>query len=243
MPTRALYREDASLRVCESRITHVFDDGFELEATVFYPHGGGQAGDTGRIRLADGRVIDISDTVKSRREGATPDDACHKPVDPSVLTGLVPGQPVQAEIDWPRRHRMMRFHTSTHLLCALIAHPVNGCSIQPDYARIDFDMTEALDKSAIQRGLDALIAAGHPCTSEWIDDDALRAQPELVRTMSVAPPLGFGRVRLLRIAGVDLQPCGGTHVSNTAEIGDVRIAKIEKKSARTRRLTLRFGES
>jgi misacylated tRNA(Ala) deacylase len=243
MTTRALHREDAYRRVCSARITALDESGFELDSTVFYPLGGGQAGDAGVVRTAGGREVVVTDTVKARREGATPDDSLHKVADPSDLAALAVGETVEAEIDWARRYRLMRLHTTTHLLCALIPHPVNGCSITPDYARIDFDMTDPLDKGVIQSGLDALIAAGHRCRSEWISDDDLRANPELVRTMSVAPPLGFGRVRLLRIENVDLQPCGGTHVANTAEIGDVRIAKIEKKSARTRRLTLRFGES
>lgn len=242
MSTRALYREDAYRRSCAARVTAIHEGGFELDQTVCYPLGGGQAGDTGLLRLPDGREVALVETVKSRRPEATPDDSLHRAADPAALAGLAPGDDVQVEIDWARRHRLMRFHTTTHLLCALIPHPVNGCSITPDYARIDFDMVEPLDRQAIQSGLDALIAAGHPCRTEWIDDETLRARPELVRTMSVAPPLGFGRVRLLRIEGVDLQPCGGTHVADTREIGAVSITKIEKKSARTRRLTLRFPD-
>ena len=148
---------------------------------------------------------------------------------------------VHAEIDWERRLRHMRFHTATHLLCAVVRQLVDGCSITSDYARLDFAMTDLLDKGEVQAGLDRLIAAGHPVSCEWITDEQMLANPQLVKSMSVSPPIGFGRVRLLRVQDVDLQPCGGTHVSNTAEIGAVRVAKIEKKSARTRRVVLEFA--
>jgi misacylated tRNA(Ala) deacylase len=135
----------------------------------------------------------------------------------------------------------MRLHTATHLLCALLPHPVDGCSITAGYARLDFATVEPIDRDALQVGLERLVAGGHAVSADWITDEALAAQPELVRTMSVAPPMGHGRVRLLRVEGVDLQPCGGTHVANTAEIGLLRIAKVEKKSARTRRVTIEFA--
>jgi misacylated tRNA(Ala) deacylase len=156
----------------------------------------------------------------------------------AALARLAPGDDVRAIIDWDRRHRHMRLHTTTHLLCALVPHAVNGCSITADYARLDFDMVEPLDREALQAGLQRLVVEAHPVRARWITDEQLLAQPDLVRTMTVKPPLGFGRVRLLEVVGVDLQPCGGTHVSNTAEIGSVRIVKIEKKSARTRRVVL-----
>jgi misacylated tRNA(Ala) deacylase len=135
----------------------------------------------------------------------------------------------------------MRFHTATHLLCAVVRELVDGCSITRDYARLDFAMTAPLDREAVQAGLDRLIAEAHPVACEWITDDQMQANPQLVKSMSVSPPMGFGRVRLLRVQDVDLQPCGGTHVRNTAEIGAVRVAKIEKKSARTRRVVLEFA--
>ncbi|MEZ5741604.1 MAG: alanyl-tRNA editing protein [Burkholderiaceae bacterium] len=240
--TRALFRTDAYRTECEARITALDEQGIELDCTVFYPLGGGQAGDRGHLLLGDGSRIAIGDTRKARREGATPDDAVHVPVDTADLARVRAGDRVTAMLDWAYRHRLMRFHTTTHLLCALIPQPVNGCSITADYARIDFDIVEPLDRDALQAGLERLVAAGHPCTLEWITDDELLANPEMVRTMSVKPPLGFGRVRLLRIGDIDLQPCGGTHVANTREIGAVRIAKIEKKSARTRRITLRIDD-
>ncbi|GAB4474216.1 MAG: hypothetical protein OHK0044_18810 [Burkholderiaceae bacterium] len=146
-----------------------------------------------------------------------------------------------ATIDWARRYRHMRFHTATHLLCAVVRELVDGCSITADYARLDFAMTAPLDRQAVQAGLDALVAAGHPVGYEWITDAEMAANPQLVKSMSVSPPIGFGRVRLVRVADVDLQPCGGTHVKNTREIGNVRVAKVEKKSARTRRVVLELA--
>jgi Ser-tRNA(Ala) deacylase AlaX len=239
MATLAIHREDAYARQCEALVSRVTDDGVELDRTVFYPLGGGQAGDRGTLRLADGTTWTVIDARKSRRDEATPDDTLHV-LDPAGdwRSRLAVGTPVVAEIDWQRRHRHMRFHTATHLLCAVVRELVDGCSITADYARLDFAMTAPLEKETVQRGLDELVARGLPVGCEWIGDDELRANPQLVKSMSVSPPIGFGRVRLVRIADVDLQPCGGTHVRNTAEIGAVRVAKIEKKSARTRRVVL-----
>ncbi len=240
--TLAIHREDAYARQCEAVVTRVADDGVELDRTVFYPLGGGQAGDVGTLRLADGTRLAVIDARKSRRDDATPDDTLHV-LDPASgwQSKLATGTAVIAEIDWERRYRHMRFHTATHLLCAVVRELVDGCSITAGYARLDFAMTAPLEKSAVQQGLDGLIARGLPVGCEWISDDELRASPQLVKSMSVSPPIGFGRVRLVRIAEVDLQPCGGTHVRNTAEIGAVRVAKIEKKSARTRRVVLEFA--
>jgi misacylated tRNA(Ala) deacylase len=137
----------------------------------------------------------------------------------------------------------MRFHTATHLLCALVPHPVDGCSITAGYARLDFHMTEPLDKDALTAGLARLVAEAHPVRHRWITEAELDANPQLVRSMSVQPPRGQGRIRVLEIEGVDLQPCGGTHVANTADIGPVIVTKIEKKSAKTRRVVLGFAES
>jgi Ser-tRNA(Ala) deacylase AlaX len=240
--TVAIHRQDAYARQCEAVVTCVTDDGIELDRTVFYPLGGGQAGDVGTLLLADGTRLPVIDARKSRRDDATPDDTLHV-LDPESgwPSRLAVGTAVTAEIDWDRRYRHMRFHTATHLLCAVVRELVDGCSITADYARLDFAMTAPLDKSAVQQGLDELIARGLPVGCEWISDDELRANPQLVKSMSVSPPIGFGRVRLVRIAEVDLQPCGGTHVRNTSEIGAMRVAKIEKKSARTRRVVLEFA--
>jgi misacylated tRNA(Ala) deacylase len=243
MSTEALFRADAYLRDCTARVLSVGPEGVLLDRTVFYPLGGGQAADTGTLTRDDGLVVHVGDTRKSRADGAGPDDALHVPAPESVeaAAALRPGDTVVATIDWDRRHRHMRLHTSTHLLCALVPHPVDGCSITSGYARMDFAMVEPLDRDLLQAGLDRLVAGAHAVNIDWITDDELAAQPDLVRTMSVKPPMGFGRVRLLRIDGVDLQPCGGTHVANTAEIGALRISKIEKKSARTRRVTIEFA--
>ena len=242
MSTIALARTDAYLQSCDAIVTAVTDEGIELDRTVFYALGGGQAGDVGHLTTADGARWSVVDTRKVKREGATPDDALHL-LDPSSdwRSHVTVGAPVRAEIDWTRRYRHMRFHTATHLLCAVVRQLVDGCSITADYARLDFAMTDLLEKQQVQEGLDALISAAHPVSCEWITDDELLANPQLVKSMSVSPPIGFGRVRLLRVQDVDLQPCGGTHVRNTAEIGAVRVAKIEKKSARTRRVVLDFG--
>jgi misacylated tRNA(Ala) deacylase len=241
MATVALHREDARLRECDAVVTYVCDDGVELDRTVFYPLGGGQAGDAGVFALADGTQLAVVDARKSRRDGATPDDTLHL-LDPATdwKASLAPGTRVHARIDWERRHRHMRFHTATHLLCAIVKELVDGCSITRDYARLDFAMTAPLEKEQVQRELERLVAEARPVTHEWIGDEALLANPQLVKSMSVSPPIGFGRVRLVRVHEVDLQPCGGTHVGNTAEIGAVRVARIEKKSARTRRVVLEF---
>lgn len=241
MATRALFREDAYLRECRATVTRVTDDGVELDQTVFYPLGGGQAGDRGFLQTDDGTRFEIVDARKAKREDATPDDTLHLPDPASDWKRLAPGTPVTAKIDWERRYRHMRFHTATHLLCAIVRQLVDGCSITADYARLDFAMTDLLDKSEVQAGLERLIAEAHPVSSEWITDEEMLANPQLVKSMSVSPPIGFGRVRLLRVHDVDLQPCGGTHVRNTSEIGDVRVAKIEKKSAKTRRVVLEFA--
>lgn len=236
--TDELFREDSRLVRCGARVIALDERGIQLDRTVFYPLGGGQAGDSGLLRLAGGRTIPIADT----RKGPQPGEILHLPAAGAALDGLAVGAEVEAEIDWSRRQRHMRFHTATHLLCALVPHPVDGCSITADYARLDFHMTEPLDKEALTAGIARFVAAAHPVMQRWISEDELDANPGLVRSMSVQPPRGQGRVRLIQIEGVDLQPCGGTHVSNTAEIGAVVVTKIEKKSAKTRRVVLGFAE-
>lgn len=240
--TEALHRSDAYLRSCSARVTQVFDDGVELDRTVFYPLGGGQAGDSGVLVLADGTRLPVTDARKSKREGATPDDTLHV-LDPASgwRARLAVGTPVTAEIDWERRYRHMRFHTATHLLCAVVKELVDGCSITAGYARLDFAMTAPLDRETVQAGLDRLIGAAHPVSCEWITDDEMRANPQLVKSMSVSPPIGFGRVRLLRVQDVDLQPCGGTHVRNIAEIGPVKVLRIRNEGRRNRRVEIGFG--
>ena len=236
--TEELFRENATLAICDASIVAIDEHGVQLDRTVFYPLGGGQAGDRGALRLADGTELRIADTRKGQAAG----QIVHLPEagQDELLARFTVGTPVQARIDMPRRQRHMRFHTTTHLLCALIPHPVDGCSITADYARLDFHMNEPLDKEALNAGLVRLIGEAHAVRHRWISEAELDANPGLVRSMSVQPPRGQGRIRVLEIEGVDLQPCGGTHVANTAEIGAVVITKIEKKSAMTRRVVLGF---
>jgi misacylated tRNA(Ala) deacylase len=196
------------------------------------------------LELQGAGAIAIVDTIK---DPSAPDPAggailhLPGPGQEALLAALVPGTAVAARIDWGRRHRHMRFHTATHLLCAIVPHPTNGCSITSEYARLDFDMVEPLDRAHLEAELARLVGEAHDVRTVWITDGELDAKPELVRTMSVKPPRGVGRVRLLEIEGVDLQACGGTHVANTREIGALRVAKIEKKSARSRRVVLEFA--
>jgi misacylated tRNA(Ala) deacylase len=239
MPTEELFREDSRLTECEARISAIDERGVRLDRTVFYPQGGGQAGDAGELLLADGTRVAIVDT----RKGDSPGEIVHLPAAEQIgaLGRLQVGDRVTARIDWERRHHHMRFHTATHLLCALVPHAVDGCSITAAYARLDFHMSEPLDKEALTAGIARLVAESHPVRHRWISDAELDADPSLVRSMSVQPPRGSGRVRLLEIENVDLQPCGGTHVANTSEVGRVVVTKIEKKSAMTRRVVLGFA--
>jgi misacylated tRNA(Ala) deacylase len=236
MITDELFREDSSLRECEARVIACSEGGVILDRTVFYPLGGGQAGDIGVLQLPDGREIAVVDTRKSKEH---PGGVLHVLAPEATLPV---GEAVTARIDAERRRAHMRFHTTTHLLCALVPHPVDGCSITASYARLDFHMSEPLDKEALSAGIARLVAQAHAVRHRWISEAELDANPSLVRSMSVQPPRGLGRVRVLEIEGVDLQPCGGTHVSNTRDIGAVVVTKIEKKSAMTRRVVLGFAE-
>lgn len=244
--TEDLFRQDSYLRECSASITAISDQAIVLDRTVFSPLGGGQAGDAGVLVRADGSELAILDTRKGKdAEGQFNGDICHvpSPGQEDTLSKLKLGERVTARIDWARRHRLMRFHTTTHLLCHLVPQLVNGCSITPDYARLDFNMTEPLDKEALTAGIAQLVAAAHPLLVGSITDEELDANPALVKSMSVQPPRGTGRIRTIRIGAdtlIDLQPCGGTHVANTSEIGQVVVTKIEKKSATTRRVVLGF---
>lgn len=237
--TEELFREDATLLQCEATIVACDEAGVVLDRTVFYPLGGGQAGDAGTLTAASGAVLPVAD---ARKHPVRPGDIAHVPVAGADLSAFAPGTRVLAAVDAARRRAHMRFHTATHLLCALVPHPVDGCSITAGYARLDFHMNEPLDKAALNAGIARLVAGAHPVRHRWISEAELDANPQLVRSMSVQPPRGAGRVRVLEIEGVDLQPCGGTHVANTAEIGRVIVTKIEKKSAMTRRVILGFAE-
>lgn len=235
--TEELFRRDAYLRECEATVTGIDERGVRLARTVFYPVGGGQPGDTGSLTLADGRRLRVTDTLKDQASG----EIVHLLEAPPGEELL--GQTVQAAIDWERRHRLMRVHTSLHLLCSLIDAPVTGGSVRDGSGRLDFDLPEnTLDKEALGAGLNRLVQAAHAVSYRWISDAELDAQPELVRTMSVQPPRGSGQVRLVDIAGVDLQPCGGTHVASTAEIGRLAVTKIEKKGRQNRRVIIALEE-
>lgn len=248
--TDELFRTDAYLRECSATVRAIGPQGIVLDRTVFYPMGGGQAGDAGVLVLESGagagRSVAIVDTRKGKDEqGRVTAAICHLPQDEAQAALLAVGDRVTARIDWERRHRLMRFHTATHLLCHLIPQPVDGCSITPGYGRLDFHMTDPLDKAALGAALAALVEAAHPVQVGSISDAELDANPALVRSMSVQPPRGSGSVRTIRIGAalqIDLQPCGGTHVANTREIGAVVVTKIEKKSASTRRVVLGFTE-
>jgi misacylated tRNA(Ala) deacylase len=234
--TELLFRDDGYLRSCAARVTGVDPRGIRLDRTVFYPTGGGQPGDTGILRLSSGQPIAIADTIK----GDVPDEVIHVPAPGQALPK--PGTELVAEIDWERRYRLMRMHTCLHLLCSIVPGAVTGGQVSDGKGRLDFDVPgSSLDKEAIAGHLNTLIAQSHPVGPKWITDDELAAQPDLVRTMSVRPPSGAGRVRLIEISGIDLQPCGGTHIRNTAEIGPVAIAKIENKGKQNRRVILAFG--
>ena len=239
--TELIFRDDAYARSCAARAVGADEKGIRLDRTVFYPTGGGQPGDTGTLRLASGETIAIIDTIKG--EGS--DNVIHVPAPGSPLPP--PGAEVTAELDWERRYRLMRMHSCLHLLCAVVPGAVTGGQVSDGRGRLDFDVPGAsLDKEAIAIQLNSLIAAGHAVTPRWITDEELEARPELVRTMSVKPPVGAGRVRLMEVAGldtpIDLQPCGGTHIRNTAEIGLIKINKIENKGRQNRRINLQFVE-
>ena len=203
----------------------------ELDRTVFYPTGGGQPGDTGTLTYQGGE-LKLTGTVKDRDSGAHLHllDAGH---------GLTTGMAVTVEIDWARRYRLMRLHSCMHMLCAVVPAPVTGGSIRDDNtARLDFDLPDPPDKVDIEKKLNAFTTQNAPMTLRWISDEEMLAAPELVRTMSVKPPMGSGQVRLVQFAEIDLQPCGGTHVANAMEIGAVSIQSIKKKGKQNRRITI-----
>jgi len=242
MPTEFIFRDDAYQRETAAFVLDVTDDGgIVLDRTVFYAQSGGQPGDTGRLTLEDGRLLPITNTVH-------PGDKAEIVHLIDAECPLAKGDPVIAVIDWDRRYRMMRMHTALHLLSVAFPFPVTGGSISDGKGRLDFDMPEVPENvEAIEAQLNAWIEADLPVNWEWITEEELDAKPDLVKTMSVKPPRGQGRVRLVRIGSeaetVDLQPCGGTHVRSTGEIGPVQLGKIEKKGKQNRRVSLLFAES
>lgn len=234
--TIALFRQDAYQTEAEAVVTaHTPEGGIVLDHCLFYPTGGGQPGDSGRLEWR-GRSLPIATAVKADGAAIALVAAEPQPL-PAVGTAL------RQTIDWPRRHRLMRMHTALHLLSVVIPLPVSGGAVAEERSRLDFDMPEApTDRDTLEDYLNQLVDRDLPVTEDWITDEALRANPGLVKTMSVAPPMGSGRVRLVRIGQgrdqVDLQPCGGTHVARTGEIGRLRLGKFEKKGRQNRRVYL-----
>ena len=225
-----LFRDDPYLRTCEATIVAVHGDTVELDRTVFYPLGGGQAGDTGR--LGQWRVLDT-------RKGGTADSVLHI-LEPGAAPAV--GSTLEAQLDWERRHRLMRLHTALHLLGAVVQAPVTGGRIGGDKAHLDFDVDMSrLVAPEIEGRLAELVAKAADTRVRWITDAELDAHPELVKTMSVAPPRGEGRVRLLEIPGIDLQACGGTHVANTGEIGKLQVMRIRSEGKRNKRVTIQLA--
>ena len=236
--TEFVFRDDSYLRTLPVTVTAVTPEGgIALDRTIFYATSGGQPGDTGRLERADGSFIGIADTVHPGGDKAA---ILH------ISDGKAPlpevGEPLLAVLDWDRRYRLMRMHTALHLLSVVLPFPVTGGQIGEDKGRLDFDMPQVPENIAeIEATLNAMVAADHPVSTEWITDEQMAANPGLIKTMKVKPPTGQGRVRLVRIGDIDLQPCGGTHVASTGEIGQLRLGKIEKKGAINRRVSLHFA--
>ena len=237
MTTATLFQDDAYLPEARATVVKVNDRrGIVLDRTVFYATGGGQPGDSGKLERAAGGIA-----VATAVYGDDKSDVVHVPADGEALPE--PGETLRAVLDWERRHKIMRIHTSLHLLSVVLPFPVTGGSIGAGEGRLDFAIDgEVPAKEEIEAKLNALVAANHAVTSEWITDDELAANPGMVKTMKVKPPMGSGRVRLIRIGDIDLQPCGGTHVRSTAEIGRLVVGKIESKGRENRRVRIRFAE-
>jgi misacylated tRNA(Ala) deacylase len=232
--TEELFRADAYLRECDARVVAVEGTAVNLDRTVFYPLGGGQPGDTGTMSW-NGASAAVVDT----RYGD--DGAIHHLLAEDAVTPAV-GARVRLQLDWVRRYRHMRMHTAMHLLGSILRYGVTGGNISAEKSRLDFDMEDTVDKEAVGAAMAELVAEDHAVRCQWITEAELDAQPDLVRTMSVQPPRGKGRIRLLEIENVDLQPCGGTHVRSTAEVGQVRIGKVEKKGKRNRRVNIHLDD-
>jgi misacylated tRNA(Ala) deacylase len=235
MPTECLFRDDPYRKDCQARIVALTEQGgIVLDRTVFYANSGGQPGDSGTLSKPDGTAVAIATAVYT---DAAKSEIAHVPV--PGAPALAVGDEVTAAIDWDKRYARMRMHTAMHLLSAVLPYAVPGGSVGDAESRLDFDIPEAgLDKDAITAKVNEMIGTNAAVSSRWISDEELAANPGLVRTMSVKPPMGIGRVRLIEIAGLDLQPCGGTHVRSTGEIGQVRVTQIEKKGKQNRRVRL-----
>lgn len=236
--TEFLFRDDPYLKSTAAKVTEITaDGGIVLDRTVFYATSGGQPGDSGTLTLADGGVLTLASAIHPEGDKTR---IAHVPAEGQALPEV--GDIVRAEIDWDRRYRLMRMHTALHLLSVVFPFPVTGGQIGEDKGRLDFDMPEVPDDlEALEARLNEMAAADHPVSTEWISDAEMEAKADLIKTMKVKPPMGQGRVRLVRIGDVDLQPCGGTHVARTGEIGRLALGKIEKKGKQNRRVSLLFG--
>jgi misacylated tRNA(Ala) deacylase len=232
--TDELFRENSYLRNCDATVVAIDGNSLTLDRTVFYPLGGGQPGDIGTLSW-DGGSAAIIDTRYGEHGSIE-----HHLEEGAATPGV--GDSVHVELDWDRRYRHMRMHTAMHLLGSVLRYGVTGGNISAEKSRLDFDMEDTVDKEAVGAALTALVAENHVVSCRWITEEELDAQPDLVRTMSVQPPRGKGSIRLLEIEGVDLQPCGGTHLKSTAEIGAVRIGKVEKKGKRNRRVNIHLDD-
>ena len=238
-PVAALFRDDFYLSTAEAIVTAVHEDGgIEFDQTCFYATSGGQPGDTGFLERADGSRIALGPTV----HGPTKDIILHRPLE----TGLLPavGETLVLHVDWQRRYRLMRMHTACHLLSVVCPFPITGAAVGEEESRVDFDMSETIDKDEVTARLMQLVDENHPVYVQWITDEELAANPGIVKSKNVRPPIGLGRVSLVCIgenSAVDSQPCGGTHVSETQEVGAIHISKIEKKGKENRRFRIKFG--
>ncbi|MDQ0135109.1 misacylated tRNA(Ala) deacylase [Neorhizobium galegae] len=240
MPVEALYRDDFYLSTAEAVVTAIHEDGgIELDRTCFYAASGGQPGDTGFLERADGTKIQLGQT----RHGTTKDIVIHVPLEGEAQP--LAGENLVMHIDWQRRYRLMRMHTACHLLSVVCQYPITGAAVGEEESRVDFDMADTIDKDEVTAKLMELVDQNHPVYVQWITDEELAANPGIVKSKNVRPPMGLGRVSLVCIgenSSVDSQPCGGTHVSETQEVGAIHIAKIEKKGKENRRFRIRFGE-
>ncbi|HWA18944.1 MAG TPA: alanyl-tRNA editing protein [Devosia sp.] len=236
--TEFLFRSDSYLRTIDATVAGIAPDGgIVLDRTIFYANSGGQPGDTGVLATPDGRAVLIATTIHPEGDKTR---LVHVPAEGQPA--LAAGDRVSATIDWERRYKLMRMHTALHLATVVFPFPITGAAVGEDKGRIDFDMPEVpADIGEREARLNALVAAALPVSDKWITDEELIANPGLIKTMTVRPPMGQGRVRLVRIGDVDLQPCGGTHVKSTAEIGALKIGKIEKKGAQNRRVPILFA--
>ncbi|MDC9824253.1 alanyl-tRNA editing protein [Devosia sp. ZB163] len=235
--TEFIFREDSYVRSLPTLVAAITPEGgIVLDRTIFYATSGGQPGDTGRLERADGSFINLAGTIHPDGDKTAIVHLAAEGQPP-----LAAGEEVIAHLDWERRHKLMRMHTALHLVTVVLPYPITGASVAEDKGRVDFNLPDAPDADEIESKLNDLVNAGHAVSAEWISDEELAANPGLIKSMNVKPPVGQGRVRLVRIGDIDLQPCGGTHVRNTSEIGPLRLGKIEKKGAINRRVSVLFG--